>query len=91
LRVKYPNSVEFDVKRHPRFEPYAEMSVKVEGLTGNRKTDNRLANQAAGFNKRPDNMTWHHVEDGKTMLLIPEDLHRLVHHTGGAAILKGKK
>jgi hypothetical protein len=32
-----------------------------------------------------------HVEDGKTMLLVPRKLHKAVPHTGGAAILKGKK
>lgn len=32
--------------------------------------------------------TWHHVEDGKTMMLVPTDLHQAVRHTGGAALLR---
>ncbi|MCC8399132.1 MAG: HNH endonuclease [Rickettsia endosymbiont of Platyusa sonomae] len=36
-------------------------------------------------------MTWHHVEDGKTMQLVPEELHIKVRHTGGAALLREKR
>ena len=32
-------------------------------------------------------MTWHHVEDGRTLLLVPSDLHAKVGHTGGARII----
>lgn len=32
--------------------------------------------------------TWHHVEDGRTMQLIPQRLHNAVRHTGGCAIIK---
>jgi len=37
-------------------------------------------------------MTWHHVEDGRTMQLIDKRLHK-IGHTGGRAFLKerGKK
>ena len=91
LQKLYPDSVEFDSKGFPRFEPYAKISVQVEGLTGDRKVDTRLANIAAGITKKPDSFVWHHVEDGKTMLLIPEALHEAVRHTGWVAISKGKK
>jgi hypothetical protein len=29
----------------------------------------------------------HHVEDGLTMQLVPSDLHDVVRHTGGAALI----
>jgi hypothetical protein len=31
--------------------------------------------------------TWHHHQDGKTMFLVPSDIHNIP-HTGGAAIIK---
>ena len=38
---------------------------------------------------KPSNLyTWHHVEDGMHMMLVPKDLHDAVRHTGGAALLK---
>lgn len=35
-----------------------------------------------------DGYTWHHVEDGRTMQLVPRDLHTAVKHTGGVAVIK---
>ena len=32
--------------------------------------------------------TWHHVEDGRTMILIPTDLHDAYRHTGGALLIR---
>ena len=82
------------VKRngHPDFEPHAmvlpngKRSVKIQ-LTGNTRRDSRLASEAAGFTtgKPPKEFTWHHVEDGTTMQLIPTDLHDAVRHSGGQA------
>ncbi|KIE05765.1 hypothetical protein NF27_CY00010 [Candidatus Jidaibacter acanthamoeba] len=53
-----------------------------------RDCDLRKANEAAGFKKTPDNYTWHHHEDGKTMELVPKDLHNAIQHTGGASKLR---
>ena len=36
----------------------------------------------------PEGYTWHHVEDGKTMMLVPSDIHSAVRHTGGASLIK---
>ncbi|MGK8208888.1 HNH endonuclease [Burkholderia cenocepacia] len=36
----------------------------------------------------PDGYVWHHVENAKTMFLIPQDLHNAVRHTGGVAVLQ---
>jgi A nuclease of the HNH/ENDO VII superfamily with conserved WHH len=46
--------------------------------------DAELANLASGRTKTPEGYTWHHVEDGWTMELVPQDLHDVVKHTGGA-------
>ena len=32
--------------------------------------------------------TWHHLEDGKTLILVPTDLHEAYRHTGGADLLR---
>ena len=75
---------------YPDFEPYAmqlpngKKTVQIE-LTGSLRRDAAAANKAAGLKKQPKTHTWHHVEDGGTMMLIPSDLHRSVAHTGGRA------
>ncbi|MFR3730496.1 HNH endonuclease [Lacrimispora sp.] len=46
------------------------------------------ANQTAGYKSTPKGFTWHHVEDGKTMMLVPTDLHSAVRHTGGASLIR---
>jgi hypothetical protein len=93
LRAKYPNSVEFDSKGFPRFEPYTHVDasgrayrVELDKITGDHYTDTKLANKAMGVKEEPDGFTWHHVEDAKTMILIPTDLHDAVRHTGGRAV-----
>jgi hypothetical protein len=97
LRAKYPNSVEFDSKGFPRFEPYTHVDasgraykVELDKVTGDAR-DFYKANAIMGLDKTPDNFTWHHVEDAKTMILIPTDLHDAVRHTGGRAVNIGKE
>jgi hypothetical protein len=63
--------------------PYHVDRVAIENLTGDRKGDARLANLATDRTKTPADYVWHHVEDGRTMELVPKDLHNLVKHTGG--------
>jgi hypothetical protein len=89
LRQKYPHSVPFTGTGHPDFSRYTIKKVDIN-MTGKRRTDNALANQAAGFPETPLGYTWHHHENGKTMLLVPRDLHNAVAHTGGVAIMKNK-
>ncbi|MCA9090170.1 MAG: HNH endonuclease, partial [Planctomycetaceae bacterium] len=88
LQAKYPNSVRFTTEGFPDFSPYAKARVKLNGLTGNYPKDAALANKAVGLSKTPDNFVWHHVEDGKTMLLVPKDIHNTVRHTGGSAVIR---
>jgi hypothetical protein len=85
---EHPSGVDFSKKGFPNFRPYAVAQVEVEGLTGKYDEDAAMANQAAGLAKTPDGLVWHHVEDGKTMQLVPQDIHDAARHTGGAAIIR---
>ena len=40
------------------------------------------------FTKKPLGYTWHHHHDGKSMHLVPRDLHDAVKHTGGVATIR---
>lgn len=84
LQEKYPDSVKFNEKGFPDFSSYAVAEVKIQ-YSGDRATDYKLANEAAGLETKPKDYTWHHHEDAKTMQLVPRDLHREVGHTGGCA------
>lgn len=77
-----------DFLPHAKRLPNGKMSVQIK-LTGDFAQDVKLANAAAGFKgaKRPG-YTWHHHQDGKTMILVPTDLHNKVAHTGGQARFK---
>jgi len=60
----------------------------MEGLTGNLAKDSAMANAAAGLDSTPKGYVWHHAEDGKTMQLVPREIHKSVGHTGGAAVIR---
>ena len=100
LAAKYPDSVEFDEKGFPDFSPYAAAIVHLPQLPGelrekrdgkfgwDRDPDFSEADARAGWTKdsrKQAGLVWHHHQDGKTMLLVPKDLHEKVAHTGGAA------
>lgn len=89
LRAKYPKGVPFTPDGCPDFRGYMLREVKLEGLTGDITIDSRRANEVAGLNKRPEGYIWHHHQDGRTMQLVPRDLHKAVLHTGGAATIRG--
>ena len=85
--------VRFKQSGFPDFTPYAReingtKNIRVKRLTGDRGKDRILANRAAGIDKEPKGYVWNHVEDGKTMQLVPAKLHRETGHTGGAKLLK---
>ena len=87
----HPSGVRFNDQGFPDFGPHSKAQVQIDGLTGNPRIDNRLANQAAGFGdstKAPKGYVWHHVEDGRTMQLVPIDIHTATRHTGGAAVIR---
>ncbi|MFM0184043.1 HNH endonuclease [Paraburkholderia aspalathi] len=89
LQAKYPLGVQFTPQGFPNFTPYAKAEAEIDGLTGNYGVDAAMANKAVGLQSTPQGYVWHHVEDGNTMQLIPQDLHNAVRHTGGAAVIKG--
>ncbi|MBD2325999.1 HNH endonuclease [Alkalinema sp. FACHB-956] len=53
---------------------------------------NGTPNGAASARFRQQNqLTWHHVEDGQTMQLVPTALHGNTPHLGGASLKKAGK
>lgn len=88
LAAKYPKGVTFRSTGFPAFTPYREAHAVVQGLTGDIRIDSRIANTATSLPSTPEGWTWHHVEDGRTMELVPSDLHGYVRHTGGAAVIR---
>jgi hypothetical protein len=96
LHKKYPDGVDFDVYGYPRFEKYtvivngkkAEVKVKTKG---NRDEDFSKADDLMKINKQYrtlNRLTWHHLEDTETMILLPTDLHSEVKHSGGVSVEK---
>jgi filamentous hemagglutinin len=47
-----------------------------------------MANKAMGYPKTPKGYVWHHVEDAQTMQLMLKELHNVVKHTGGDAVIR---
>lgn len=101
---KYPNGVSFSSNGYPRFEPYkintyiatelpSAAGVKAGScLSGVYSVDARLANAACGYSSTPAGYVWHHVEDMKTMILVPQSVHSVVFggvaHSGGASLIR---
>lgn len=93
---KYPDGVYFDEFGYPRFEPYivdnASVTVDIGVLNGNYSHDVNIANQLMGYSDTPAECVWHHVEDGQTLILLPQDLHSPrfggMVHNGGASLIQ---
>lgn len=79
--------------------PYSAADYRFEDLTGGSydpvRADARLAEQmgfesaeAAKVWRDENGLIWHHVEDGKTLQLVPKELNDLP-HVGGSSILRG--
>ncbi|MFB1050041.1 HNH endonuclease [Paraliobacillus sp. JSM ZJ581] len=96
--VSYPNG-------YPNFTPFMHPNVKPVKIgvhsPKNNPKDFENANKAARLTKDtdpriidirrpPDGYTWHHHEDGKTMMLVDEDIHREFRHIGGQSKVNGK-
>lgn len=91
------SGVPFRKSGFPDFTRYADQAaeklgrpatVRVDGITGKYDHDFALANKAAGFDRTPAGYTWHHVEDCRTMQLVPLDVHRKTGHSGCVQLLK---
>ncbi|NPC84254.1 HNH endonuclease, partial [Pyxidicoccus fallax] len=75
---------------YPDFSPFSQKNVSIE-MKGDHYQDFKAANMKAGFGDTatpPPGMTWHHHEDGKTMMLVPQKINNNVPHTGGASVVK---
>lgn len=71
------------------FDEHAVARVVIEDLTGDEAADIARANLIHhGTQQSIPGYTWHHLEDGKTMILIPTELHEAYRHTGGAAFIR---
>ncbi|WP_017472969.1 T7SS effector LXG polymorphic toxin [Amphibacillus jilinensis] len=88
LGKKYPEGVKFSKEGFPDFSRYSKANLEIKGLIGDHYYDFKKANEALGLKNTPAGYTWHHVEDGKTMMLVPSDIHGEVRHTGGASLIK---
>ncbi len=89
---KHPDTgIPFDSQGFPDFSSVSQRSVPVPHTGG--RADVNAANRAAGFDRTPDGMVWHHHQDGRTMQLVPENIHRQTGHTGSRGIgsLPGKR
>lgn len=64
--------------------PNGQKVIKIE-YQGSRKADFDLANALCKWDAPPVGYMWHHLEDGTSLMLVPQDLHDLVRHTGGVA------
>lgn len=64
-------------RQHADFESVQEESPEVV----------KLCRAIAAFRKA-NRLTWHECEDGKTMLLVPEAIHRACPHSGGVSLKK---
>ncbi len=96
LKTKKGNNVDVTYSKdgYPDFSPYkykgkgGKAEVEIE-MTGDNYPDFKSANQKAGFGNsgtsHPEGYTWHHHEDGKTMVLVKTDAHGAAPHTGGAS------
>ncbi|MGI1798561.1 HNH endonuclease [Priestia sp. TRN 1309] len=96
--VSYPNGYpDFTPFMYPNVKP---LKIEVHSPKNNPK-DFENANKAARLTKDidppiidirrpPDGYTWHHHEDGKTMMLVDEDIHREFRHIGGQSKVNGK-
>lgn len=91
LPKKYQaDGLRFTEHGFPDFEPHAftlpngKKYVEIE-YTGTREGDFAAATRAAGLRRKPEDYVWHHHEETGKMMLIPEDLHKAVKHTGGVA------
>jgi len=84
----HPLGVPFRETGFPNYDSFALHSVSPEeGLTGSYRTDTARANREAGLTATPEGYSWHHVEDCRTMQLIPRRYHAIA-HTGGVAVMK---
>lgn len=73
----------------PIFDEYSIARIELPDLVGDEGIDIARANRLHhGTASTIPGYTWHHLEDGKTLILIPSDLHEAYRHTGGASLIR---
>lgn len=86
--------VTYDKKGYPDFSPHELDRTTLKGGFEGRSKDFKKANEQTGReefgSKSPKagnkKCTWHHNEDGKTMQLVPYDIHKKFSHSGGISL-----
>ena len=80
--------VDFTSNGHVVLDNYAIAAITLD-LTGESSKDIAKANKLFfGTSIGPQGYTWHHLEDGRTLILVPTSVHENVKHTGGAHYLR---
>lgn len=89
IKLTY-GEIQMSSQGFPVFDDYAIARVELDTLTGDSASDIAKANiEHHGTSEyNIEGYTWHHVEDGKTLILIPTELHDAYRHTGGNKLLK---
>lgn len=88
-------SVTYNKDGYPDFSPYAKETVTINPMKGDHYYDFKAANEQIGLSgaKAPSGYTWHHHQDGRTMLLVPNGIHNApmggFSHAGGVSATKG--
>jgi hypothetical protein len=89
-------SISFSSQGYADFSPFATTLTANNTVTlpvgrRNRTSDFTDSDRLAGITERwrkQHGLTWHHHEDGITMILVPTNVHDYVRHTGGVATTK---
>lgn len=79
------------VNGHRDFSNYSRenFEFKYGVLTGNVTKDKMILENAFGVNMEDfSGCTLHHAPDGRTLMMVPTDLHNAVRHTGGNALIQ---
>lgn len=97
LDKKYPNGVPFTKEGFPDFTKVAmkdkngnqaivDLGSKFTGTS----RDEEIAHQLyySMGNKYDAEVTWHHIENSKKLVLVPREIHELVRHAGGRSTSK---
>ncbi|MBP3753375.1 MAG: HNH endonuclease [Lachnospiraceae bacterium] len=88
IKSKYGN-IYMSSQGFPVFDDYAIARIELPDLVGDDGVDIARANLIHhGTQSSIPGYTWHHLEDGKTLILIPSDLHEAYRHTGGASLIR---
>ena len=72
----------------PIFDEHAIARVVIDDLKGDATDIDRANMLHHGTKDGIPGYTWHHLEDGKTLILIPTELHEAYRHTGGADLIR---